>query len=312
MLSTGTNPRTCGTVAINSSREVILRLLVIVGTCSDRRTLHIGEKQQPTVRSGHCSPTAPGCACCATLSTPTPTAASRGVRGARADPFEVYSTLVGKGSVWAGRNGRLTMRSPLSNLSSIEPRPGLIGVVGVLFGSTGFDSFGDSPAYVSFVQGSQINGHVINNVTLIAFCLGATAIIALGSALTGVGPDQRRRDLPNAFAHSIVPIVIGYVVAHYLNYFVEVGSRTVQQASDPFSNGSNHLGPGNWSDVTYLAYHPTLLANIKVAAVVFGHIVAHERTLHLLPARHQVTGQLPLLLAMVGFTSGGLYLLFSS
>jgi hypothetical protein len=235
---------------------------------------------------------------------------------ARADPFEVYSTLVGKASVWAVREGRLIVTSPLANLSSIEPRPGLIGVVGVLFGSTGYDSFGDSPTYVSFVQGSQINGNLINNVTLVAFCLGAMAIIALGCVLTGVGPEQRRRDLPNAFAHSIVPIVVGYVVAHYLNYFLEVGSRTIQQASDPFSDGSDYLGTTNWSDITYLAYHPTLLANIKVGAVVFGHItaaiVAHERALHLLPVRHQLTGQLPLLLAMVGFTSGGLLLLFSS
>lgn len=235
---------------------------------------------------------------------------------ARADPFEVYSTLVGKASVWAVREGRLVVRSPLSNLSSIEPRAGLIGVTGVLFGSTGFDSFGESPAYVSFVQGTDVNGILINNVTLVAFCLGAIGIIALGCALTGVGPEQRRRDLPSAFAHSIVPIIIGYVVAHYLNFFVEVGSRTVQQASDPFSDGSDYLGTGDWSDITYLAYHPTLLANIKVGAVVIGHVVAavvaHERALRLLPARHQLTGQLPLLLAMVGFTSGGLYLLFSS
>lgn len=234
----------------------------------------------------------------------------------RADPFEVYSTLVGKASVWAVRDGRLVTRGPLSNLSSIEPRPGLIGVVGVLFGSTGFDSFGESPAYVSFVQGSTINGNLINNATLALFCAGATAIIALGCVLTGVAPEQRRRDLPNEFAHSIVPIVIGYVVAHYLNYFVEVGSRTLRLASDPFSNGSDYLGTGNVADITYLAFHPTLLANIKVGAVVVGHViaavVAHERALRLLPRRHQLTGQLPLLLAMVGFTSGGLYLLFSS
>ena len=41
-----------------------------------------------------------------------------------------------------------------------------------------FDSFGDSPAYVSFVQGTDINGNLINNATLVAFCLAATGIIA--------------------------------------------------------------------------------------------------------------------------------------
>ncbi|MCW2815325.1 MAG: hypothetical protein JWN84_2780, partial [Nocardioides sp.] len=234
----------------------------------------------------------------------------------RADPFEVYSTLVGKASVWAVRDGRLLVRSPLANLASIQPVPGLLGVVGVLFGSTGFDSFGESPAYIKFLQGTEVSGYLLNNLTLLLFCVGAMGVFALGCVLTGVGPGQSRRDLPNAFAHSIVPIVIGYVVAHYLSYLVEVGSRTLVLASDPFSNGSDFLGTGDWSDVTWLAYHPTLLANVKVGAVVVGHvvaaIVAHDRALRLLPARHQLTGQLPLLLAMVGFTSGGLFLLFSA
>ncbi len=235
---------------------------------------------------------------------------------ARADPFEVYSTLVGKASVWAVREGQLLVRSPLANLASIQPVPGLLGVAGVLFGSTGFDSFGESPAYVKFLQGTDLSGYLLNNLTLVLFCVGAMGVFALGCVLTGVGPDQSRRDLPNAFAHSIVPIVIGYVVAHYLNYFLEIGTRTIALASDPFSDGSDWFGTTDLQDFTWLAYHPTLLANVKVGAVVVGHvvaaIVAHDRALRLLPARHQLTGQLPLLLAMVGFTSGGLYLLFSA
>ena len=86
--------------------------------------------------------------------------------------------------------------------------------------------------------------------------------------------------------------------------------------SRAFSDGSDYLGTGDWRDIVWLSYHPTLLANIKVGAVVVGHVmaavIAHDRALRLLPPRHQLTGQLPLLLAMVGFTSGGLFLLFSS
>ena len=234
----------------------------------------------------------------------------------RADPFEVYSTLVGHASVWAVRDGVLLVRSPLANLASIAPVPGLLGVAGVLFGSTGFDSFGESPPWVKFLQGTQVSGYLLNNLALIVFCLGAMGVFALGCVLTGTGPDQRRRELPNAFAHSIIPIVIGYVIAHYLSFLFEVGSRTLALASDPFSNGSDYLGTADLTEFTWLSYHPTLLAVIKVGAVVLGHvvaaIVAHDRALRLLPARHQLTGQLPLLAAMVGFTSGGLFLLFSS
>jgi len=234
----------------------------------------------------------------------------------RADPFEVYSSLVGKLSVWGVRDGVLLVRSPLANLDSVTIRPGLIGVVGVLFGSTGYDSFSESTVFVKFVQDSSINGQILKNVALVVFCLGAMAVLAVGSMLTGVGPGTDRRTLPGAFAHSIVPIVVGYVFAHYLTYFLEIGSRTLIQASDPLSRGWNILGTGDWSEITWVSYHPTLLANLKVLAVVLGHVIgavaAHDRAIRLLPRQHHLTGQLPLLFAMVGFTGGGLYLLFSA
>ena len=43
-----------------------------------------------------------------------------------------------------------------------------------------------------------------------------------------------------------------------------------------------------------------------------GVLAAHDRAIKLLPRRHQLTGQLPLLVAMGGFTVGGLYLLFAA
>jgi hypothetical protein len=133
---------------------------------------------------------------------------------------------------------------------------------------------------------------------------------------TGVGPEQSRWQLPNLFAHSVVPIIVGYIIAHYLSYLVEVGQQTVILMSDPMSNGSNLLGTGDFAVNYWLSYHPTFLATTKVAAVVAGHVLgviaAHDRAVKLLPARHQVTGQLPLLVAMVAFTVGGLYLLFAA
>jgi hypothetical protein len=45
---------------------------------------------------------------------------------------------------------------------------------------------------------------------------------------------------------------------------------------------------------------------------VVGVVAAHDRALAVLPGRHRLTGQLPLLVAMVAFTIGGLYLLFAA
>jgi hypothetical protein len=234
----------------------------------------------------------------------------------KADPFEVYSTLLSKLSVWKQDDGRLRVLSPLANLSTVVVRPGLVGVVSVLFGSTAFDSFRDSTPWVQFVQSTDVDTVVLNNLALIAFCAAVGLIFVAGTMATGVEPGTRRRDLPNVFAHSIVPIVAGYIFAHYLTYLVEVGQQTLIQASDPLSNGSNWFGTAGWSVSYAISYHPTALATTKVLAVVLGHVVgviaAHDRALTVLPAKHRITGQLPLLVAMVAFTVGGLYLLFAA
>ncbi|MCW2866750.1 MAG: hypothetical protein JWR20_938, partial [Marmoricola sp.] len=127
------------------------------------------------------------------------------------------------------------------------------------------------------------------------------------------GDGVRRGRLPLLLAHSVVPIIVGYITAHYLSYFVEQGQRTLMQLSDPLVRGDDVLGTADWSISYWLSFHPTLLAVVKVLAVVLGHVVgvvaAHDRALALLPRRHQVTGQLGLLVVMVAYTASGLYLL---
>ena len=93
------------------------------------------------------------------------------------------------------------------------------------------------------------------------------------------------------------------MTAHYLSYFVEQGQATLIQLSDPMVSGDNLLGTANWSVNYWLSFHPSFLAVAKVLAVVTGHIAgviaAHDRAIELLPTRHQVTGQLGMLVVMV-------------
>lgn len=223
----------------------------------------------------------------------------------RCDPFEVYSTLAGHLSVWSRQDGALVLRSPLANLARVPAAPGLVAVVAVLFGSTGFDSFKDSGTWVRFTQNTDVSTDLLDNLALLAFPVAVALLLWVAT-----------RPHAAAFAHSLVPIIVGYIVAHYLTYLVETGQQTLILASDPLSDGSNHLGTGDWTVNYWLSYHPGLLATIKVVAVVAGHVLgviaAHDRAIETLPRRSQVTGQLPLLLVMVGFTTGGLYLLFSA
>ena len=106
---------------------------------------------------------------------------------------------------------------------------------------------------------------------------------------TGVGPGAvRAASCPTQFAFSVIPIIVGYIVAHYLSYFVEIGTQTLIQASDPLSNGSNLFGTGTpGRAATGCPTTRRSWPNTKVLAVVTGHVVgviaAHERAIKVLP-----------------------------
>jgi len=235
---------------------------------------------------------------------------------ASADPFEAYSTLLSHLSPW-GRtaDGTLVVRNPLRNLDGTPAVPGLVAVVSVLLGSTAWDSFQDSLAWQRFAVNLPGDPVLVNTTALVTFCLAVAATFS--AATLGAKPSWglARRELPMYFAHSLVPIVAGYVLAHYLSYLVEVGQQTLIRLSDPMVNGSNSLGTADRSVSYWLSNHPTLLACLKVGLIigvhVLGVIAAHDRALRLLPRGNQLTGQLPLLAVMVTYTLGGLYLLLT-
>lgn len=233
---------------------------------------------------------------------------------AAADPFEAYSTLVGHLSVF-GRtaDGSLVIRNPLRNLDGVPVVPGLTAVVSVLVGSTAWDSFQDSVTWVQLSSGAPVDSVVLATAGLVSFCVLVGALFA--AATLASGGAVARRTLPGQFAHSLVPIAVGYLVAHYLSYVVEAGQQTLIFLSDPMVDGSDLLGTADLGVSYWLTEHPTLLAVTKVTAIVTGHVLgvvaAHDRAVRLLPPRRRLTGQLPLLGVMVAFTVGGLFLLLT-
>ncbi|HSS68320.1 MAG TPA: hypothetical protein VLK34_07190 [Nocardioidaceae bacterium] len=235
---------------------------------------------------------------------------------ARADPFEVYSSLVARLSPFGRRtDGVLVIRNPLENLDGMSPLPGLVGTVSVLLGSTAFDAFHGSAKWLSWSQKYTDHLVLVNNLGLIGFCLAVLLSLSLASIATAGLGSLPRRDLPAQFAHSIVPIVVGYVVAHYLSFFVSQGLQTLVELGDPFTRGWTAM---TWVSDQFNVYaiyeHPTGLAVTKVVAVVIGHVLgvisAHDRAVRLLPRRHAIVGQLPMLVLMVAYTLTGLWLLF--
>jgi len=123
------------------------------------------------------------------------------------------------------------------------------------------------------------------------------------------------RGLPTAFAHSIIPIAAGYLVAHYFSLLVFEGQHALIFASDPLVRGWNLFGTAE-RGVDFTVVSVTTIAVVQVLAIVIGHIcgvvAAHDRAVRLFPRRQAVAGQLPLLFLMIGYTIGGLLLLFAA
>ncbi len=225
----------------------------------------------------------------------------------RADPFEVYSIVVSRLSVFRRNpDGRIAIGNPFDHLPSLPVRPGTVAVLSVLLGSTAFDSFSAMPKWRNFVDAlsnSAATATLVNTAGLLTFAGVVAATFWLAARATGGVDAEQRRALPGQLAHSLIPIVVGYVFAHYLTYLVERGQQTIIQLT------------GIDAEVNYvLSLHPSLLATVKVACVVLGHvagvIAAHDRAMRLLPEKHRLTGQLAMMLVMVGYTFTGLYLLF--
>jgi hypothetical protein len=246
---------------------------------------------------------------------------------ARVDPFAVYSMVVSRLSPFRRdpETRRIAIGNPFDHLLSLPIRPGVVALLAVLLGSTAFDSFSSSVTWRNFADGLAKTIHVVpvavsssalRTIGLLVFAAVVATTFSLAARATGGIDREQRRALPGQMAHSLIPIVVGYIFAHYLSYLVERGQRAVFALADPFGHGWNLLGLAHLHVAYVLSMHPTVLAVIKVSCVVTGHIVAviaaHDKALRLLPTGHQLTGQLTMMLVMVGYTFTGLYLLFSA
>ncbi|HEY3524048.1 MAG TPA: hypothetical protein VGK63_10100, partial [Candidatus Limnocylindrales bacterium] len=144
---------------------------------------------------------------------------------------------------------------------------------------------------------------------LLALFVGALAVAAaLVAGLVG----------PRSLGAGLVPIAVGYLIAHYLTYLLFTTPRIVNVVSDPLANGGSLLGvptfepSGDWL--------PAAAAwAIQLLAIVGGHVLGafegHRAALHEAAAtprrgpaaverlRDARLRQVPLAVLMVGLTS---------
>ena len=231
---------------------------------------------------------------------------------AAGDGFEVYSSVIARLAPWGRRDdGRLALRNPLVNATLAPVDRGLVAVVVVLLGSTAFDGLSRT---VFWQTGpGAANDSLSGTAGLLTMIALVGALYVLGARLSGRLAGQPEGVQPRRYAGTVIPIAIGYTVAHYFSLFLLDGQTTWILASNPFGVAGVDLF-GTYGNVVDLrAVSSDVIALVQVGAIVTGHVVgvtlAHERAL-LSARRARASDQLPLVIVMVMFTLGGLGLLF--
>jgi len=240
----------------------------------------------------------------------------------RGDSFEVYSSLVGRLSPLGRRSdGRLVVRNPLDGLASVAVAPGLVAVVCVLLGSTAFDGVTRTQLWSNLTRGTVGFENIVLGTLGLGWSIALVAATFIGAAHLSarmVGGSRRSKRVANPderFVHSLIPIVVGYTVAHYFSLFVFQGQAGYILASDPFGRGWDLFGTGDWA-INFLAVSTRAIALVQVAAIVSGHVLgvvaAHDRAVGLFSGLDKRRGQYALLAVMVLYTSVGILLLLGT
>jgi hypothetical protein len=238
---------------------------------------------------------------------------------------EIFTVVFGLFSRFAptefrARPPRLLVRPFGSGLIDGKPvSPSLMACVLLLLATVLYDGFSATPAWSELQQafsatfsGLGANTAIlIRTAGLIAFWLvflGIYAgVCAVMRVVTGRGSAL---DIAGNFALTLIPIAIGYHVAHYLVFLLVQGQYIIPLVSDPFGFGWNLLGTAGYRvDIGIVGARFAWYA--AVTAIVLGHVVAvylgHVRALETFATPGvALRSQVPLTALMVVYTFTGL------
>ena len=246
----------------------------------------------------------------------------------RGEAFSVYFNLFSRMSAVETRDREVGLRPPLSGLAQLEQMRGTVPLLMVMIGTVSFDGFSSkrtwnsrSPDISQFFQDLGISPEHALELTFLLGMIGAVLFISafyrlgiLGAKSVGGGFSASR--LSNEFVHSLVPIAMAYVAAHYFTLLLYQGQAIVYLASDPLGDGSDIFGTAG-TQVKYGLIGSNVEWYVKVAFIVCGHvaalILAHDRALALYrDARQAVRSQYWMLGVMLGFTLLAVWLVSES
>lgn len=244
----------------------------------------------------------------------------------RGEVFSVYFGMFGRLGIFGVRDSRLYRRRPFSATTSWATVPGSAAVVIASIASTSFDGAQEG-AYKDWIEnlfewlaerGIELTSalHLADTIFMVLTFAGVGLIYQLGvRGMRTVPGAPAFKKLRTGFAHTLIPIALAYLVAHYFSlFFFQEQAQFTYILSDPLGTGHTDLfGTAN-NIVDYKVLTANMIWYVQVAALVIGHVIglmlAHDRALVYWPDYKKATAsQYWMLAVMVAFTCFGLYLL---
>ena len=232
------------------------------------------------------------------------------------DPFSVLFSLVGRIAPVQFRGNTIELVRPTTRLTEAAPHVSVVFFILLLLSSTAIDSLRETVVWWDLFYSNALQAAIyqyqVSAVLLVSpfiyFALFAGALF-LAKSITGVGKSVS--ELSRAFAYSLIPIAVGYHIAHYFSLLAAEGQKFVANISDPLGKKWDLIGTASFRGAEI---PPDAMWAIQFWAILIGHIIAayiaHRIALTVFANRkHVILGQLPVLLLMVAYTVFGLWIL---
>jgi len=216
-----------------------------------------------------------------------------------AEIFTVWFRLLGRLAPFAlvDETGRVRRRSFASGLLEPGWRMSDVVMIGLGIGSILFDGLSQTQIWFDLFGFPLLPTETLLLAAFLGIIVAAALAVTrvVGTSATGAG---------------LLPIALGYLLAHYLTYLVIDGQRIVVAFSDPFQKGWDLFGTA-FIEPSGAWLPPGLVWTIQLASVVGGHmlgawgghVVAALEAPRGLEARTLTVRQVPLAVVMVALTT---------
>jgi hypothetical protein len=243
----------------------------------------------------------------------------------RGEAFSAYFGMFSRLGPFEARHGKLGTRKFLSGAPQWAAVPGAAALVLASIAVTSFDGAQEGALSGAirwtFERCSDLgfslpdSFRIANSIWLLIVFAGVSLLYWLGiQGMHTVRGSPPVSELARSFAHTLIPIALAYLVAHYFSAFLyQEQAQFTYILSDPLGHGSDLFGTAG-GGINYGIVSSNTVWYVQVAALVIGHVtaltLAHDRALGVYDSvRNASRSQYFMLAVMVGFTCFGLFLL---